>query len=205
MIKLETIVYICPKMDICCKLSCKEEKMENKRERTSKFIKQNFLILLKEKSLDKITVNDLCEKSMIRRSTFYNHYQDKYQVLESINVDICLSLEKKLQERFYSNELKDILFSDIDRESFLIMISIQDGTVNLQRDLKTILKIGFKNFLTENYLLTKLNVEIDFLEEIFSTLALTNLEYTILNGPNQRNIEFLNEIQKNIFKFIEAK
>ena len=41
--------------------------------------------LLKEKSFSKITVIDICETANINRMTFYNHYQDKYDLFnESI-------------------------------------------------------------------------------------------------------------------------
>ena len=43
--------------------------------------------LLKEKPFQKITVIDICEKAHINRMTFYNHYQDKYDLFnECINV-----------------------------------------------------------------------------------------------------------------------
>lgn len=37
-----------------------------------------LLELLTEKTLDKLTVNELCEKARIRRPTFYKHFNDKY-------------------------------------------------------------------------------------------------------------------------------
>lgn len=39
-------------------------------------IQDAFLLVLKEKSLDKITVADIVKKAGIVRSTFYNHFED---------------------------------------------------------------------------------------------------------------------------------
>ncbi len=37
-----------------------------------------FQELLEKKDFDNITVNELCEKAMVRRATFYKHFMDKY-------------------------------------------------------------------------------------------------------------------------------
>lgn len=37
-----------------------------------------FIELLSKKKFEDITVNELCEKALIRRATFYTHFLDKY-------------------------------------------------------------------------------------------------------------------------------
>lgn len=46
---------------------------------TKKIIMASLMELLEERSLDKITVRDICELSGINRNTFYYHYSDIYQ------------------------------------------------------------------------------------------------------------------------------
>lgn len=41
-----------------------------------------FVELLKEKEFYKITVKDICEQSLVNRSTFYAHFQDMYELKE---------------------------------------------------------------------------------------------------------------------------
>lgn len=50
--------------------------------RTDKAIMQAFIELLKEKSFEKITVQDILEKTPVTRATFYAHYHDKYEIAE---------------------------------------------------------------------------------------------------------------------------
>ena len=38
-----------------------------------------FDALLEEKRFDELTVNELCDRAMIRRTTFYKHFADKYE------------------------------------------------------------------------------------------------------------------------------
>ncbi|MBI9049922.1 MAG: TetR/AcrR family transcriptional regulator C-terminal domain-containing protein [Anaerolineaceae bacterium] len=51
--------------------------------RTEKMLLNALFILLEKKSINKITINDICVEAMIHRTTFYNHYVDKYDLLES--------------------------------------------------------------------------------------------------------------------------
>ncbi len=39
---------------------------------------ETFLVFIKETSFDNITVNELCDRALIRRATFYKHFADKY-------------------------------------------------------------------------------------------------------------------------------
>ena len=50
--------------------------------RTDKAIMQAFIDLLKEKSFEKITVQDILDKTPVTRATFYAHYHDKYEIAE---------------------------------------------------------------------------------------------------------------------------
>ncbi|AQR93423.1 MULTISPECIES: TetR/AcrR family transcriptional regulator [Clostridium] len=47
--------------------------------RTYKSLTEAFLQLMSEKHFEDITVNELCKKAMIRRTTFYKHFADKYE------------------------------------------------------------------------------------------------------------------------------
>ena len=52
--------------------------------KTKKNIRDTFVELRKKHSLDEIKVNMLCEKAMINKTTFYNHYQDIYALSEEL-------------------------------------------------------------------------------------------------------------------------
>lgn len=54
---------------------------KNNPSETKQMLANALLDLLETKPFPKITVNELCEKSMIVRSTFYLHFQDKYELL----------------------------------------------------------------------------------------------------------------------------
>lgn len=49
--------------------------------KTKRALFDAFMRLVGEKTIDEITVNELCEAADIRRATFYKHYSDKYDFL----------------------------------------------------------------------------------------------------------------------------
>ncbi len=50
--------------------------------RTRKFLQQAFVELLKQKEFESITIQDIANKAEMNRTTFYSHFQDKYEILE---------------------------------------------------------------------------------------------------------------------------
>ena len=62
---------------------------------TRQAIMYSMLKLLQEKSIDKITVKDICELCEINRNTFYYYYSDIYQVIEEL---LRFETDKSLKE-----------------------------------------------------------------------------------------------------------
>lgn len=55
-----------------------EKKTDLRILKTHKALYDTFLQMLNEKPFDEITVNELCERALVRRATFYKHFADKY-------------------------------------------------------------------------------------------------------------------------------
>lgn len=60
---------------------------------TKRLLKDGLLRLLSIKSLDKISVSELCAEAGINRATFYHHYQIPHDVLIDLEKDIIHDLE----------------------------------------------------------------------------------------------------------------
>ena len=58
-----------------------EKKKDLRIVRTKKMLHQALIELMKDKTFEEIKVCDICDKAMINRSTFYAHYDDKYELL----------------------------------------------------------------------------------------------------------------------------
>ncbi|WP_237397642.1 dihydroxyacetone kinase transcriptional activator DhaS [Streptococcus mitis] len=89
---------------------------------TKKRIAKAFRDLLATREFDKISIVDIMESAGIRRQTFYNHFLDKYELLDWIfendlteyitnNLDF-ISGQKLLQELFFiSNKSVTFIFN----------------------------------------------------------------------------------------------
>ena len=60
--------------------------------KTKKAIAEAFMALLEEKTYEEITVNELCDRAGVRRTTFYKHYKDK--------LDHVACFAKDLRDKF---------------------------------------------------------------------------------------------------------
>ncbi len=64
---------------------------------TKKVIKENFIALLEKKPLNKITVKEICELSEINRATFYKYYNDVFDLMEKLELEILAELRETIQ------------------------------------------------------------------------------------------------------------
>ena len=56
-----------------------EKKTDLRIQKTYLALQNAFVTLLEEKRFEELTVNELCDRAMIRRTTFYKHFGDKYE------------------------------------------------------------------------------------------------------------------------------
>lgn len=75
---------------------------------TKKIIKESFLELLKSKKIHQITVTDICKNANINRGTFYTHYKDAYDLLESMEDELFNQMLEYIEETPI-DDYKDIL------------------------------------------------------------------------------------------------
>ena len=89
--------------------------MDIRQKFTKKIIRETFLAMLEEMSLQKITVKELCARAEINRATFYKYYQNPEDLLEALEREQLDSLQQKLDKADAGN-LQDtfrVTLSDI--------------------------------------------------------------------------------------------
>ena len=70
--------------------------MERKGEMTKALLGQKFKELVVKKSFDKITIKMITDEAGVIRPTFYNYFQDKYEVMEWLLWKIYLKARQNL-------------------------------------------------------------------------------------------------------------
>ncbi len=77
----------------------KQHKQDRRSQRTYHLVTTALLALLAEKRYEAITVQDILERANIGRSTFYTHYFDKEDVLESIAEQMLETFGQQFSQR----------------------------------------------------------------------------------------------------------
>ncbi len=85
-----------------------EKPQEDRRiQRTKKLFETTLLEMLKTKSINQITVKDLAGAIDMNRGTFYNHYTDIYDLLETVEDNLIDNL-RKITNQINSSGIKKI-------------------------------------------------------------------------------------------------
>jgi len=71
------------------------ENLDLRIRRTHKLLFESLISLLTEKSFDDIRISDICDKAMVHRTTFYKHFEDKYQLLDFLLRQLIKDFEEK--------------------------------------------------------------------------------------------------------------
>lgn len=66
----------------------KEKKMDRRVRKTRAQLRAGLARLMQQKNIKEITVKELVDEIDINRSTFYLHYTDIYQMLQSIEGEL---------------------------------------------------------------------------------------------------------------------
>lgn len=62
--------------------------------KTKSLLSQALIHLMKEKTFDEIKLNEICEQAMVHKTTFYNHFQDKYDLLHFVIEEIQMTIKQ---------------------------------------------------------------------------------------------------------------
>lgn len=111
-----------------------------KKQKTREKIIDVFQQLLSEKSFKDITVNDIIKAADINRSTFYTHFQDKYELFNGILVEIMNEIYEMVDFDFLfleEDKYKESLKTDI--KNILLYISRKKKILNVQKHSKRVL------------------------------------------------------------------
>ncbi len=87
------------------------EKVDRRVRKTRTQLRMGLARLMQKKSIKEITVRELVEEVDINRSTFYLHYTDIYQMLESIENELMNEILETLRTHFPNPEKADISIS----------------------------------------------------------------------------------------------
>ena len=119
--------------------------MQHKKE-VRYLLADSFRELVLEKPIEKITIKEITDRAGVIRVTFYNHFQDKYELLEWICREEII------------NPLRILLWNNMKQEAFTFMLSnivksrefyMRAVRLEGQNSFESILKVCFTEVVTD--------------------------------------------------------
>lgn len=119
--------------------------------KTKKALYESLIQLMKEKTFEEIRVSDICELALINRSTFYAHFDDKYELL----YDYIKNLKNELKTELSKN--KEISNT---KEYYIEMIKILLNHVEDKKEIYRSIMLHNQNSIMADIIYNALNEDI---------------------------------------------
>lgn len=164
--------------------------------RTHKMIIEAFFHLVEEKGFESITVQEIADRAMINRATFYAHFKDKQDLYEQIfdfavqAFTSVLDADKTVQGNRIEVKKIELLLTKIYNnihKNKNFFLTIMDGSSNeiLRRKLADILYEKYADTLaqlkiTEN----EIEVPIDFIIEYMTSIFIGTLHWWVTSDTD---------------------
>ncbi len=111
--------------------------------KTKKALYNALIELMKNKTFEEIKVSDICTKALINRTTFYAHYDDKYELLSDCIANIKEELSKELAKNTSISNTK---------EYYIEMIKLFLDHIEDKKDTYLAIAINNKNSILTDIL-----------------------------------------------------
>jgi len=167
--------------------------------KTKAAIKQAFQTLMKDNSFDKLTIQKICDEANVNRVTFYNHYQDKYDLfkeyLDEILMDIFnsskeayeISTEPNLFFKTLFNKIADLCF---DNKNILMTLEYQGNSIMAYIIQNTAFE-KLSNLVANHFDAAKLRYPANAVS-VFLVGGFTNITSFYLNSKTASKTELIN-------------
>ena len=118
-------------------------KKEDLRVRKTKLNLYNGLLRLMETTpFENIKVTDICNESLVNRSTFYDHFNDKYELFNSYIIHLGQSFDEKLNVISSNKSVKDfyveyleLILDEIESKKSVYKTIFNNSSSSIARDM----------------------------------------------------------------------
>ncbi|MFD3262236.1 TetR/AcrR family transcriptional regulator [Paenibacillus lentus] len=171
--------------------------------RTHKLLWNAFEELMSEQPFSSITVNQICEKAMVHRTTFYKHFEDKFDLLISgLSQTKDESMQFTVKERIQTPFQITTKIPNIALRAKIMQTQINDEvfTSYIKSHQKEALK---RDMLELNQNGEKFSVPLEIIAEVYSEVIASLSTWWLQGGrqvPEKRMDNYLHKLlNKELF------
>lgn len=143
--------------------------------RTRKLLCMALMDLMQTQSFEKLTVNDICEKAMVHRATFYNHFNDKNDLLNYTLDELQEELfEKSIEKEIYSSQkemfmtIVEYVIDFITENRQKLKLIFNNSSEKMSSLVSTTIKRSIKYLLNRNKYKQEYLLPIDVIVNFFT-------------------------------------
>lgn len=179
------------------------KKMNIGTKRTLSQLIRSLSVLLTKKSFEEISVKEICEMSLIPKSTFYNYFEDKYDLLDYGMTSILNDIRQKIfSKRSDFNGVNDFIGFCYDAVSeykpFIMKLLVKNPVESFTVRKYYSMIIDFSHEITLDIAdYSETHVPIELMSRMNAYAFLTVFEWIFLeNHPVDRDtaIEYINTL-----------
>lgn len=185
--------------------------------RTDNAITNTLIALLREKSFEKITVQDILDATPVNRATFYAHFHDKYEIAERM-MEEYIRNEQEIRQALASEKKENYAqimqqFYRQKKELAEALLKIHTDKVNLRRYIASSWKKEYletsdspnKKIEAEMYAQIMTAFQLSFVEENSSpdfslnyldSLLIEILIHTLQTNPEETRAALYEQMRK---------
>ncbi len=110
----------------------------------------SFKKLVLKEPVEKITIKEITDEAGVIRPTFYNHFQDKYEVIERIVKEEIFEPVRPLLDNDMINEAMILIFTNVYKDKeFYQKLSQMDGQNSFASIVKDSITVVLEEFITD--------------------------------------------------------
>ena len=172
--------------------------VQNRQTSTKQHIREALIQLLLEEKFETISVSKLCQRAGINRGTFYLHYLDKYDLIETLKEEIIAQLSKNFEETTNTRDLLITNLSYLQQNYDLIYAVSQSHYLNFRETIREFMlsiltneqhKLQTEHFLKENFTISE-----KYALEVFLSSVEGIISLWISSGTKETPEEMTNTI-----------
>ena len=153
-------------------------------EKTKTYLANALLELLKTKRFDDIKVTEICDKALIHKTTFYNHFEDKYELLNYVLLKIHNEINEHVEKdngiiNYYLSIAKYYIRYIKDNPELFKSIITDDNNISLNLFQKLYVKDIEKNIKNFN------DVPTNYAAHFYVSAVLAVISEWFINGMQE--------------------
>lgn len=192
-----------------------EKKQDLRITKTYMALTKAFLEMMEERPFEAIKVNELCDRALVRKSTFYKHFADKYELLAFIvretqqrfDSEIVESLEEMQNPTAYYSAFIHSIFDFMSQNARLLQSAMKSNSFTLitnilSEQVTPHIRAKLREDLRNGY---KMPASPEIMASFFIGAVMESAKYWLNSGKNLAEEDLIEQIHGLILSVYKAE